>query len=177
MIVAFDNSIFTLLVNPAALPRPNPNTGKPTDHHKQKVDGLIESLSGQQATVLIPAPAFSEALTGAENIAQLAEYVSKHEAFEVAPFNMRAAFELAEATKKAIKDGRKSGSLGEPYQKAKFDRQIVAIAKANGASTLYTDDIQQTEFAEEMGLDVVHSWDLPLAPEHAQREIDFGSDE
>ena len=44
----------------------------------------------------------------------------------------------------------------------KFDRQIVAIAKVNGASILYTEDRGVRSFAEESGLTVFGIADLPL---------------
>ncbi|MFT6658124.1 MAG: putative nucleic acid-binding protein [Maritalea sp.] len=62
---------------------------------------------------------------------------------------------------------KKSGSQAG-WTQVKFDRQIAIIAKVNGASVFYTDDMKQTEFAEMLGMKVIHTWDLDLPAKHAQ---------
>jgi hypothetical protein len=50
----------------------------------------------------------------------------------------------------------------------KFDRQIVAIARTEGAQVIYSDDADLRRFARAAGIDVVGIADLPLPPESAQ---------
>lgn len=46
--------------------------------------------------------------------------------------------------------------------KIKFDCQIIAIAKANNITTIYTDDEQLTKRAKKLGIEVISSEELPL---------------
>ena len=61
------------------------------------------------------------------------------------------------------KGGKKAGS-DAPYQKVKFDRQIVAVAKVNGAHTIYSDDDDVRKFATKAGMKVVSTWELAIPP-------------
>lgn len=45
------------------------------------------------------------------------------------------------------------------------------IAKVNGASIFYSDDGNQSVFAERLGMQVKHSWDLDLPHRYAQRSM------
>ena len=55
----------------------------------------------------------------------------------------------------------------------KFDRQILAIAKAVGVHTLYTDDKRLITRATANGLKTVRMQDLPLPPEPPQGELEL----
>jgi hypothetical protein len=72
-----------------------------------------------------------------------------------------AAIELTDRGKSG--KGKKGGS-DAPYQKVKFDRQIVAIAKVNRAHTIYSDDADVRKFATKAGIKAVPTWDLPIPP-------------
>jgi hypothetical protein len=80
------------------------------------------------------------------------------------PFDERAAIELAamELADRG-KGGKKAGS-DAPYQKVKFDRQIVAVAKVNDAHTIYSDDDDVRKFATKAGMKVVSTWELVIPP-------------
>jgi hypothetical protein len=75
-----------------------------------------------------------------------------------------AAIELAAVEVLARRSGSKRfpGTSEFPWQKVKFDRQIVAIAKINGAHTIYSDDGGIRTFAEDVGIKVVSCWELDL---------------
>ena len=51
-----------------------------------------------------------------------------------------------------------------------FDRQIVAVAKVNGAKVIYSDDKTLNTFAKRLGIESVSSWDLP-APREKQADL------
>jgi hypothetical protein len=53
----------------------------------------------------------------------------------------------------------------------KFDRQIVAIAKVTGATTINSDNRQLPTFAEQQGLIVVGLADLPMPPAAREPEL------
>lgn len=44
----------------------------------------------------------------------------------------------------------------------KVDRQVVAVARAEGATRIYADDHNLVEFARRLGMDVFSTWDLPV---------------
>ncbi len=168
MIVAFDNTFLTSTLNPDSAPRPNPKTGKPVDHCSLRVEALIDTLSKQSSTVLIPSPCLAEILIAVPDVQKALEEIDKSSAFEIAPFDARSAIELAEATRNALASGDKRLGRGEAWQKVKMDRQIAAIAKVNGADILYTDDDSQSYFASVLDMQVKHTWDLDLPPKYAQ---------
>ena len=55
------------------------------------------------------------------------------------------------------KQGEKQGTK----VKVNFDKQIVAIAIANGVRHIYSDDKGIASFAAEVDINVVTTWDLP----------------
>jgi hypothetical protein len=82
-------------------------------------------------------------------------------AFQIRAYDERAAIELAAryvATKKTNKERAKQ----DPWNKIKYDLQIVAIAKTQGASAVYSDDEQLREFARECGMDAYGLSDLTV---------------
>jgi hypothetical protein len=61
--------------------------------------------------------------------------------------------------------GNKRGSATDSeWQKVKFDRQIVAIAKAHEVKTIYSDDPHIKKHGEDCGLEVLQLADLPVRP-------------
>jgi hypothetical protein len=51
-----------------------------------------------------------------------------------------------------------------PWQKVKYDRQIVAISKVHKVHTIYSNDDHVRVIAENLGIKVVPCWELPLPP-------------
>lgn len=129
MKVAFDNSFLVFLFNRRA--------GASIARAADRVDGLIDSLSNKKAKIIIPTPALTELLMAGKFTVQV--YIEKLKmfgAFQIRAYDERAAIELAAqylATKKTNKERAKQA----PWNKIKFDRQIVAIAKTQGASAVY----------------------------------------
>ena len=171
MIVALDNSFLSLVFYPKALPRPNPATGQPIEHCQLRIEAVIDKHSARNDTVLIPTPCLSELLVVVPDFAKVINEINKSAAFEVAAFDVRASIDLADEIRKAISAGDKKSGMDASWNEIKFDRQIAMIAKSNGAELLYTDDINQTTFAENIGLKVVHTWDLDLPPKYAQKDL------
>ena len=171
MIVAFDNTFLSLALHPGAKPRPNPATGKPVEHCKERIEALVDELSGRGATVLIPTPCFSELLCAVPDLEKAISAINQSTAFDLAPFDERCAIDLADVVRRAIASGDKRLGVSAPWNEIKFDRQIAVIAKVHGADTLYTDDGTQAEFAKHIGLIVKHTWDLDLPPNYAQKGL------
>ncbi|WKL57063.1 PIN domain-containing protein [Asticcacaulis sp. ZE23SCel15] len=134
-------------------------------------------LAKEQETLLIPIPVLSEILIFAGDSAPLIlERLHKSARFKIVPFDERAAVELAIIHRAAIASGDKKGGSDESWTKIKFDRQIVAIAKVNGADTIYSDDKNLANFAKLADLNVVRVWEMELPPQSDQIELTFPSD-
>jgi hypothetical protein len=57
----------------------------------------------------------------------------------------------------------------------KFDRQIVAIAKVEGATAVYSDDAEVIAYAREAGLEGYRLADLPEPLEDSQHTLSLES--
>ena len=168
MIIAFDNTFLSLVLNPGTAPTPNPATGEPIEYCKERVEALVDSHSKRGDTVLIPTPCLSELLCIVPDIEKAVGEINRSVVFDLAPFDARCAIDLADATRKAVASGDKRSGVKTGWNEVKFDRQIAIIAKVNGAEVFYTDDGNQSEFAKLLGITVRHTWDLDLPPEYAQ---------
>lgn len=139
--VVFDASILLLLLNPEARPPTDPSTDAPVTRCQDRLEHLIETFEKDRIKVVIPTPVLSETLvragdTGPEYLNQL----SGSAKFKIVSFDTRAAVELAAMTREAVDSGDKKGGSKAPWAKVKFDRQIVAIARIEGAHCIYSDD-------------------------------------
>ena len=76
----------------------------------------------------------------------------------------------------AIAAGDKKGGSSSSWSKVKFDRQIVAIAKVNGADTIYSTDDDVARFGRAAEIKVESVWDLP-EPQPEQINIPYDEDE
>lgn len=137
--VAVDASFLILLLDKGA--RASLQNGT------EEIARLIDRLSLENAKVIVPTPALADVLTRAPEAGQnYVEQINKCACFQVRPFDDKAAVELAQLLGKSVVDERDI---------LRFDRQIVAIAKAYGASVLYADDEKVVEFAAGCGLQTV----------------------
>ena len=164
MILVVDSSALVFLINPDAIPPIDPATGSLLEHGRQRIAQLVEGLTSND-TIVVPTPVLAELLIKAEEAGpDLFAALNALARIRIEPFDERAAIELAAMTREAIAGGDKRSGSDEPWQKVKFDRQIVAIARMLGANCLYADDKGLVKFARSVGLDVVSTWELPLPP-------------
>jgi hypothetical protein len=171
VIAAVDNTFLTVLLNPNAAARPNPATGEPTPHCRQRIQALVDDLSRKQATLLVPAPSLAEALCGSEAIEAYYDSLQQYASIEIAAFDGKAAYEFDRIIRRAIADGDKRSGQTGAWQHVKMDRTIVAIAVSRSATMFYSDDSGQLKFATDAGLTVKSTWDLDLPPEYAQTDL------
>ena len=164
------------MLNPKARLKPNPETGKPTTHIRLRIDALIDGISEKKGQLIIPTPSLTEALTWSDNPQEYINLLRTFACIEIVPFDEKASLELALINNKAISSGDKKSGVEATWQEVKFDRQIVTIARVSGATVLYTDDDNQSAFAKLAGLEVRHTWDLPLPAKYAQMPL-FEDDE
>lgn len=108
----------------------------------------------------IPTPALAELYVKASPDV-LAE-LKANAAIVIALFDEKAAIECAMSIADAIGSNQKKGPQAEAsWQKIKFDHQIVAIAKSNGAKVIYSKDAGLRKFATALGLTAFCTDDLP----------------
>lgn len=176
MIAAVDNTFLTLLLNPQAVARPNPSTGQPVTHCRQRIEALVDDLSRRNGTLLIPTPSLAEVLCVSNAIEAYFNDLQQYASIELAPFDGPAAHELGRIIRAAKAAGdKRSGQTGN-WQHVKMDRAIVAIAVSRSAKVFYSDDDRQIAFAKMAGLDVKSTWDLDLPTEYAQQHLSEQSD-
>ena len=156
--VAFDSTFLTFLFIPSAPCE--------TERAKDRIDYLIGSLQGSGERIVIPSPALAELLIGVgHSRSQILHELTHSPKFLIAPFDTMAALELAllaDAVRKQA--GKKKGDSGGTWAKVKFDWQIVTIAKAQNASTIYSEDPEIKKLAVFVGITVKSVANLPLPP-------------
>jgi hypothetical protein len=139
--VVFDATTLLLLFSPGVASPIDPNTGKPVEVPKQRIDYLLRTLESAKTKIVVPTPALAEVLVHAGSAGpQYLDRINHNAAFKVVDFDQRAAVEVAFMTEQAIKRGDKRNGLQAAWAKVKYDRQIVAIAKVQNASMIYSDD-------------------------------------
>jgi len=160
--VVFDASVLIDLFHPRTHP-----------DRKAKLDCLIAELQGKKTKIVIPTPALAEFLARAGKTRE-ADYsrLSVSAAFKIAPFDGRAAMECALLLDAALSGGDKRGQT-KTWAKAKFDWQIVAIAKVANAHTVYSEDGDIARIGKRHGLAVIKTDDLPLPDSARQAELDL----
>ena len=167
--VIFDASTLLMLLDPS-LPAPiDKSTGNPIAGAERRIRHLVSSLHKDRTKIVIPSPVLAEVLTRSEKAG--GDYLTKLDrsiAFKIEPFGTRAAVELARMNAAAIQRGDKRGGLSASWAEVKFDRQIVAVAKATSIKTLYSDDKNLRKLAESHDIEVIGTHELPLPPEDKQ---------
>lgn len=163
--VVFDASILLFVFDP--------NTPASIPKARERVEFLIDRLSEAGEKIIIPTPALSECLVYAGPAgSDYLTLINKRACFRVASFDQKAAIEAAIRTFQARQRGqRKGGNPDAPKAKIKFDRQIAAIAAAEGASAIYSDDGDVINYAKEAGMQGYRLADLDLPPEDPQASL------
>ena len=170
----FDATTLLLFLEPDARAPLDPATNKPVTDAKARIDHLIEALEKRRATIVIPTPALSEVLVHAgEAGPEYLDILNTTRCFRIEPFDQRAAVELATMTREALREGDLRAGTQATRAKLKFDRQIIAIARTQSQTTIYSDDQDIATLAEPLGLEVTPAHALPVPPEDAQRRLEL----
>ena len=96
--------------------------------------------------------------------------------FRIAVFDQKAAIEAALAMRDALERGGIRVDAANPREtrtNVTFDRQIVAIAKAEGAHTVYSDDADVVTYTRMATMTALRTADLDLPPEDPQKQLGF----
>lgn len=173
--VLFDTAVLLLLLDPGAKPPVDPSSGKPVHRAGDRINHLVNRIGESADTIVVPTPVLSEVLVHAGQATQsYLEILNGHRWFRVAPFDQKAAIEAALAMRDALRRGGHRIDASKPdvtKTKVKFDRQIVAIAKAEGVHTVYSDDDDVVRYANQAGISALRTADLDLPPENPQGEL------
>jgi len=173
--VVFDASMLLLMLDPAAKPPLDRRTRQPVDRASERIEFLIETLGRERCKIIIPTPALSELLVRAGTAGPgYLDELSRSARFEIAPFDQRAAVEVAAAIREAIDQGDKREGSPATWAKIKFDHQIVAIARLRGATAIYSDDEDIVRLGQRGCIKVIGLADLPLPPPD-QLMLEYGS--
>lgn len=161
--VACDTTFLSLILKPDARPPLDAGTGKPVERVSDRVEKLLTDLQEADERLIIPTPVLAEFLVLADKSGpQYLDAISGERVFFIKPFDEKAAIEFAAIELGAKRLGDKRGGSKEPWARVKFDHQIVAIAKANGVSRIYSDDGDVRKLAQTVDIEVVGISDLPL---------------
>jgi predicted nucleic acid-binding protein len=129
-----------------------------------RLEHLIKTLDKLKDIIIVPAPALSETLIGASEAApKYLDILGRTARLRIAPFGERAAVEAAARHREAIRGGDKKEGF-ESWPKVKFDRQIIAIARVEGAERVYSNDADIYRCGKAEGLQVIKFEDLEPPP-------------
>lgn len=164
MIVVIDTSVLLALLNPA-IPLPaDPETGQPITRSTERIAYLIQRL--EKSSLLVPTPVLAEILARAKEATQgYIDTLKSQKVISIAAFDQRAAIEagllLGDALAAVVPDNQDKRAM-------KFDIQILAIAKVNGADQIISTDDKLLRRAERLGITATHLSQLPLPPSPPQ---------
>lgn len=162
--VLFDATMLSLLFHSGAK-APTDANGRPISRARDRIEHLVETLEKSKTKIIIPTPALAELLVLAGSSGpKYIEEIEDKAFFKVSDFDKRAAIEVSLQIRDAMTSGGKRAGSTSTWAKIKFDRQIVAIAKVEGVTTIYSDDGDLTNYEKAQGLDVKGINDLPLPP-------------
>lgn len=138
------------------------------DLEKVRIDGLVADAKASRRRLIIPSPALSEFAAKAQQHEM--DFLLGQSVFKIAPFDAKAALECGEMLRAWATgmDGNK-----KDRHKAKFDMQILAIAKSNGASLLVTGDGNLRRKASREKIETKQIEDLPIPESARQHRIEF----
>lgn len=137
-----------------------------------RVDAVVKRATGTRR-IILPSPAVAEYLAGVGNpaaIAAAAGILQGSKTFRIADFGSRASVEVAVVIAR-VKNGTMRKSEGGTWAKSKFDWQIAAIAKVEGANAIYTMDDDVVRAANHIGIRGVRVDLMDIPDEARQRPL------
>jgi len=176
LIVGVDASfLLYFFAKPGTVGVPLDAAGQPVTMAKERVEGLIQDLEKAGATVVVGTPALSEIMvrSGVAAGQQWLAIMNTSKAFNVVPFDAKSAIEVAIMAGFAASGQGVKTANAVTHAKLKYDRQIVAIARTEGATTFYTDDENQAALAQRVGMTVRGLADCPIPTTAAQIPLNF----
>jgi hypothetical protein len=156
--IALDTTALSFLFSPGYVP------SYPIKHGKERLEELISKLAGEHDKIGIPTPALSEFLVTCDErrTAEFLTMIRSAPWFQILDFDIASAVEVGMRTRKAIESGDKKEGMTSEKTKIKFDRQIVGIAIAFGATEIISDDPDVKSLGDRWGITVKRTGELPI---------------
>lgn len=172
--VLFDATALLFLFDPNAPAPLDALSGQPVDRCQERFAYLIKTIEKAGDRIIVPTPALTELMVRAAEAAPgYLAIIQKSRHFRIAEYGTKAAVEAAAQMREAKqKTGSIKGMHPGSRAKAKFDRQIAAIARVESASTVYSDDDDLVKLCQPYGIAVVKVCELSLPPEYPQYSLD-----
>jgi hypothetical protein len=174
LIAGFDATFLLYFVAPSGeVGVPLDSNNKPVEFAKERVAGLVEELGRIGARIIVGTPALSEIMVraGVQAGQTYVGIMRRSKAFSIVPFDEKSAIEVAIMAGHAVRGERGKTANDGTHAKLKYDRQIVAIAHTEGATTFYTDDRNQRNLAVKLGMKVVGLEDCLVPTGAAQQSL------
>lgn len=144
----------------------------PDGDDKIRLNHLLEEIDKRRGKVIIPTPAIAEYLVKADQAAlEFVGALDRRACIKMADFDLAAAFEAAQMDAASLWRGDKKDGSSEAWQRVKIDRQIVAIAKANGAKLIVSNDKGVCTCAARVGLKGLRIDELAFPDAARQRTL------
>ncbi|MDP3742837.1 MAG: type II toxin-antitoxin system VapC family toxin [Methylotenera sp.] len=138
-----------------------------------KLDYLLETLTKSKIKIIIPTPVLAEFMARANKAKeQYFQKISSSNQFRLSPFGTKAAMECSLMIEAARNNADKKGG-SSTWAKAKFDWQIVSIAKSENASVIYSDDGDIHRISSRFNIEVIKTADLQLPLSALQGRLEF----
>ena len=170
--IAFDTGGILHLLDPNANAAIDHSTNLAVTDCQKRMQFYVSEMHKKREKILVPTPVLGELLILASTDGpSIYSRLSKSAAFQIEPFDDRAAIELCLMTESALKAGDRRAGSTESMAKIKFDRQIIAIAKVHHARAIFSDDKNIRKFATANGVNPIAIWELPLPPVDAQTTL------
>jgi predicted nucleic acid-binding protein len=161
--VVFDTTFLSQLLYEKSRPPLDPSSKQPIERAKERIEYLIETLEAAKQKIVIPTPVLTELLAIISKPQELLEKINSSRWFFVYPFDQKAAIECSELIRAAVKPAEKKSS-SSTWAEAKYDYQIIAIAIAASADTIYTDDEDIHRCLAGKHIKAIRISELPLPP-------------
>ena len=159
--VVFDSTFLIDLLNP-----------KLGGDKRAALDFLVAELSKARTRILIPTPCLTELLIRAASARdQYLKLLTSNTAFEIIPYDQRAATECALLLEQAW-DSKSQKAVTRT--KFKFDWMIVACAASRNVTRLYSDDGDILRCSTQVKIQTIKQSELPVPPESRQMRIPDG---
>lgn len=174
MIVGLDATfLLYFFAKPEDVGVPKGEDGEPIPFAKERVGGLIADLEKGGSTIVVSTPALSEIMvrSGVQAGQSWAAIMRASKIFTLVPFDEKSAIEVALMAGHSVRGERAPDPDAGTHAKLKYDRQIVAVAKTEGATAFYTDDKSQRNLATRLGMSVKGLADCIVPTQVAQTPL------
>jgi predicted nucleic acid-binding protein len=170
--IIFDASYLIAYLHPNPEP-PMDRNNQPVAAFRERVNHLVTTLNASEQLIGVPTPALAEVLVRAgSGKLRYMQTIGDAYRFKVLPFDQRAAIDASELIAR-IKEEHKKQPLAT-WAKVKFDIQIAAIGKTEGATVIYSDDREIEALGKRLNIPVKRICDLPSPPPPVTRDIQAG---